>query len=83
MYFARSVLRDAIKKELTHLGQMEFPTLIIWTSLFQGLWVVGRYFHFIQILIEHSLSKQWNSKSDAAFCDVRVGSVLFEYVSPK
>ena len=47
MYSASSVLPDAIKKKkLTHLGQMEFPTLINWTSLFQGLWVVGWYFLF-------------------------------------
>ena len=44
---------------LTHLCRMEFPILNNWTSPFpfKGCWVI--LFIFIQILIEHSVSKQW------------------------
>ena len=35
---------------------------------------------FIQILIEHSESKQGRLWSDAAFCGVRTGSALFAHV---
>ena len=43
---------------LTHLNQMEFPSLDRWASqfLFKGNHVV--FFIFVQILIEHSVSKQ-------------------------
>ena len=45
--------------------------------------VVGWYFHFIQILIEHSISKLLRPWSDAAFCGVWSGSALFAYVPQK
>ena len=32
--------------------------------------VVGSFYHFIQILKETSVSKQWKTRSDAAFCGV-------------
>ena len=35
---------------------------------FKGCWVL--FFIFFQILIEHSVSKQWRPWSDAAFCGV-------------
>ena len=35
---------------------------------------------FIQILLEHSVSKQWRSWSDTALCGVWSGSALFAYV---
>ena len=49
-------------------GRVDFPMLIKRTSTFslKGSWVV--FFIFIQILIEHSVSKQWEARSDAAFC---------------
>ena len=60
---------------LTHLSQMNFPISIDRMSLYQILGVLGGIFHFIQILIEHSVSKQWR-----LFCGVRSGSALFAYV---
>ena len=45
---------------LTHLSQMEFPTVINWICpffRFKGFWVV--FFIVIPILIEQSISKQW------------------------
>ena len=45
---------------LTHLRRMEFPTIINWTGPFPGL--LGGIFHFIQILKEHSVSKQWRPR---------------------
>ena len=43
---------------LIHLRRIEFPTPVNWTSQgFKGCWVA--FFIFIQILIEHSESKQW------------------------
>ena len=42
----------------THLSQMDFPISSNWKSLFSILWLLGGIFHF-QILIEHSVSKQW------------------------
>ena len=44
---------------LTHLSRMNFPISIGRMSLFQILGVLGGIFHFIQILMEHSVSKQW------------------------
>ena len=38
---------------------------------------------FIRILIEHLVSKQWISRSDAAFCGAGSGSALFDYVPQK
>ena len=43
---------------LTHLIRMEIPTLINWASPFPFKELLGGIFHFIQILIEHSVSKQ-------------------------
>ena len=48
-------------KTLTHLSWMEFPTGLF-HFFFKGCWVI--FFIFIQILIEHSVSKQWRSRSD-------------------
>ena len=45
---------------LTHLRQMEFPLLSTGLVHFQGCWVV--FFIFIQILKEHSVSKQWRPR---------------------
>ena len=45
---------------------------------FKVFWVV--VFIFIQILIEHSVSKQCRSWSDATFCGVWSGSARFAYV---
>ena len=45
---------------LTHLRRMEFPTIIYWTGPFPGL--LGGIFIFIQILKEHSVSKQWRPR---------------------
>ena len=42
--------------------------------------MIGATFHFIQILIEFSVSKQWRPGSDAAFCGVWSGFALFAYV---
>ena len=50
---------------------MNFPISIDRTSLFQILGVLGGIFHFIQILIERSVSKQWRRWSDWS------GSALF------
>ena len=38
---------------------MEIPTLINWASPFPFKELLGSIFHFIHILIEHSVSKQW------------------------
>ena len=66
---------------LTHLNRMNFPISIGRTSLFRILGVLGVFFfNFIQILIEHSVSKQWKPGSDAASCGVWSGSALFAYV---
>ena len=51
---------------LTHLCQMEFPFLINLTSPFQILGLLGGIFHFIQILKEIFVCKQWRTWSDAA-----------------
>ena len=55
---------------------MEFPALIIWTSLFPFWGLLGGIFHFIQILIGYSVSKQWRPWSDA-------GYALLAYVQQK
>ena len=48
---------------LTHLSQIDLPTLIKWSVLR----VVEQYFIiFIQILFERSVSKQWKNWLDAA-----------------
>ena len=59
---------------------MEFPLFSIEPVHFRlkGCWVVS--FIFIQILIEHSVRKQWRAWSDAVFCGVWTGSALFAYV---
>ena len=49
---------------------MEFPTVMNWTSPFPILGLLGGIFHFYSNLIEHSVSKQWRTWSDAAFCGV-------------
>ena len=46
-----------------------------------NFWVV--FFIFIQILKEFSVSKQWRTWSDAAFCGVWSGFALFAYVPQK
>ena len=46
--------------------------------------VVGWYFFiFIQILIQHSVSKQWRPRSDVAECGIWSGSVLCANVPQK
>ena len=45
--------------------------------------MLGGIFHFIQIQIEHSASKQWRPWPDAAVCDVWSGTALFVYVPQK
>ena len=70
MYPASSVLRDALKKEITTFrpnGISHSYQLDQFISRVMGCRVV---FFFVQILIEHSLRKQWDSKSDAAFCEL-------------
>ena len=64
-------------ERLTHLCKMNFPLLSIGPVhiCFKSCWVV--VFIFVQILIEHSVSKQCWPCSDAAFCDVCSGSTLF------
>ena len=52
---------------------MEFPTIINCNS---SICVFVVVFIFIQILKEHSASKQWRSLSDAAFCSDWTGSAL-------
>ena len=41
------------------------------------------FFTFIQILIEHSVSKQWRPRSDDKLYGVWSGSALFLYVPQK
>ena len=48
---------------------------------FKGCWMV--FFIFGQILIEHTVSKQWRPWSDATFCGVWSGFALFAYVPQK
>ena len=43
---------------LTHLSRMEFPTVINWNRPFLFKGMLGGIFMFIEILIEHSASKQ-------------------------
>ena len=45
--------------------------------------MVGGIFIFIQISIEHSVSKQWRPWPDAAFCGAWPGSALYAYVPQK
>ena len=63
MTFFRHVLMHylSIASQLsTNLCLMEFPTLIHLDQFKSILRVVGLFFFiFIQILIEHSVSKQW------------------------
>ena len=49
-------LRAQFGQYFTHLGRMDLPTIISRTSQFPILGVLG-IFHFIQILIEDSVSK--------------------------
>ena len=42
---------------LTHLSRMYTPTLISRTSLLPILGVLGVFFHFFEIRVEHSLTK--------------------------
>ena len=44
---------------LNPLSRINSPTLINMTSTFPIVEVLGGIFHFIQLLIEHSASKQW------------------------
>ena len=52
-------LRAQFRQYFTHLSRMDMPTIISRTSQFPILGVLGAIFHFIQILIEHYVSKQW------------------------
>ena len=61
---------------------MNFPNSITRTNSFQILGVLGVFFSFIQIRIEHSVSKQWRPWSDAALCSVWSGSALFAWLGP-
>ena len=45
---------------LTHFSRMDLTLLISRTSPFRNLVMLGGIFFFIQILIEHSVSKQWS-----------------------
>ena len=45
-------------------------SLIKWTSSFPFLGLSVGIYHFIQIVIEHYVSKQFKPQSDAAFCGV-------------
>ena len=51
---------------LTHLSRMEFPIIIKRTCPFPFNVLLGCIFHFIKILIELSVSKQWGPRSGAA-----------------
>ena len=50
---------------------------------FSILGVLGGIIQLPQIIIEHSLSKQWRPWSDTAFCGVWSGSALFAYIPQK
>ena len=54
---------------ITHLSRM-VSSLIKWTSSFPFLGLSVGIYHFIQIVIEHYVSKQFKPQSDAAFCGV-------------
>ena len=59
-YFVEICTKIALFAHLTHLCLEEFPHLYQLEQSISVLRVVGWYFfHFIQILIEHSASKQW------------------------
>ena len=44
-------------RQLTHLAEWNFPLKSTFHFHFKGRWAI--VFIFIQILIEHSVSKQW------------------------
>ena len=46
---------------------MEIPTLINWASPFPFKELLDGILHFIQILIEHSVSKQWRQTFKRAY----------------
>ena len=47
---------------------MDFPTLISRMNLFPIFGVLGGIFHFFQIFIEHTVSKQWIPWSEQEKC---------------
>ena len=68
---------------LIHLSQWNFPFLSIGSDHFhlKGCCVLS--FIFIQISIEHSVSKWWRPWSDTTCCSVWSGSASFAYVPQK
>ena len=64
---------------LTHLGRMDLPTLISRICILPIVGVFGDIFYsfFFTSFIEHSVSKQWRPRSDAAFGGVMSMSALF------
>ena len=62
---------------------MEFPIIMNWSSQFPFYGLLGGILDFIQIPIEHSVSKQWRTWSDAALCGVGSGYALFANVPQK
>ena len=62
---------------------MYFLILVIWTSPFPNVGLLGGNFHLIQILKETYVSKQWRTWSDAAICGVWSGFALFADVPQK
>ena len=46
---------------------MHLPILINWTSLFPTFGLLGGIYHFVQILKEASLSKQWKPDQTPRF----------------
>ena len=74
--------KDARLKQ-SILAEMNDRLLSIGSALlrFRGCWM--EVFISNQILIEHSVHKQWGPFSDAVFCAVRSGSALFGSVPQK
>ena len=67
-----------------YLSRMDLPTLINRMSQFPILGVLlVFFFFFLQILKEHSISKQCRSWSVTAYCGVWSGSALFAFVPYK
>ena len=74
-----NLLRASHCSQLSHLSQMEFPTIINWTDPFRILRMYGDFYHFIQILIEYCVRKMWSSWSDTTLCSFWSGSALLTY----
>ena len=62
---------------------MEFLIYNNWTRPFPILGLLVVFFIFIQILKETSVSKQWRTWSDSAFCGVWSSFALFADVPQK